>query len=257
MSDSAPFAVSYASTLPEGHKPLRLTVRPQAPRPQSETFEPTLPRKSFQKETLGDRNGTAWGGDGFGVDDAIDLVNPLQHIPVVGTIYRAVTGDQAAPETQILGGALFGGVIGLAAASVSAFASQARGENVEQAVLSLVTNEQTAQTNPPLHQTGNMPAPNHALPLPLMPSFSGAPSESADRLATASQTQAASHHAFALPQPVTPETSVKPESEKVDKSFNIKHEVILDLFAAAATDAPYRHAQQVALYQAAGQDLPT
>lgn len=51
---------------------------------------------------------------GFG--DFIDVINPLQHIPVVGMVYRKLTGDTISPQAQFMGGALFGGPIGAAIA---------------------------------------------------------------------------------------------------------------------------------------------
>lgn len=49
------------------------------------------------------------GPDGkFGWDDFIDIINPLQHIPVVAQIYRAVTGDQAYAASQFAGAIPFG-----------------------------------------------------------------------------------------------------------------------------------------------------
>jgi hypothetical protein len=49
------------------------------------------------------------GPDGkFGWDDFIDIINPLQHIPVVAQIYRAVTGDQAYALSQFAGAIPFG-----------------------------------------------------------------------------------------------------------------------------------------------------
>lgn len=53
-----------------------------------------------------------FGEDGFTFGDIIDIVNPLQHIPVVSNIYRKITGDTIAPAMEIAGGALFGGPIG-------------------------------------------------------------------------------------------------------------------------------------------------
>ncbi len=44
----------------------------------------------------------------LGFDDLVDLLNPLQHIPVVGTIYRAITGDEIKPEVQLSGDLLYG-----------------------------------------------------------------------------------------------------------------------------------------------------
>lgn len=42
----------------------------------------------------------------------VDVVNPLQHIPVVSTIYRRLTGDQIGGAAMIAGGALYGGPLG-------------------------------------------------------------------------------------------------------------------------------------------------
>ncbi|HMM75901.1 MAG TPA: hypothetical protein PJ986_09340 [Gammaproteobacteria bacterium] len=53
-----------------------------------------------------------FGDDGFGFKDILDLVNPLQHIPVVGNVYRKLTGDALAPAIRVAGGALFGGPLG-------------------------------------------------------------------------------------------------------------------------------------------------
>lgn len=47
-------------------------------------------------------------------------LNPLHHIPVVGWVYRAVTGETAHPLFRGLGGFLFGGPIGALVSAVSA-----------------------------------------------------------------------------------------------------------------------------------------
>jgi hypothetical protein len=51
--------------------------------------------------------------------DLLDIVNPLQHIPVVGSVYRAITGDEIAAPARIAGGMLYGGVVGLVASVTS------------------------------------------------------------------------------------------------------------------------------------------
>ncbi len=56
-----------------------------------------------------------FGQDGFSFKTVLDTINPLQHIPIVSTIYRELTGDIPAPASQVAGGALFGGVIGFVA----------------------------------------------------------------------------------------------------------------------------------------------
>lgn len=52
--------------------------------------------------------------------DLIDIVNPLQQLPVIGPIYRAISGDEIATGSQLAGGFLFGGPVGLMAAAISA-----------------------------------------------------------------------------------------------------------------------------------------
>ncbi len=53
----------------------------------------------------------------FGFGDLVDIVNPLQHIPIVSNLYRAVTGDHIRPSSDIIGGAIYGGLAGAAGAS--------------------------------------------------------------------------------------------------------------------------------------------
>jgi hypothetical protein len=60
-----------------------------------------------------------WGEDGFTFADLIDLINPLQHLPIIGTIYRAITGNEISPGARLAGGMLFGGPIGLASAVIA------------------------------------------------------------------------------------------------------------------------------------------
>lgn len=62
-----------------------------------------------------------WGEDGFTFDDFLDIINPLQHIPVVSSFYREITGDSIAPGPRVLGAALFsGGPIGAAVSAAAA-----------------------------------------------------------------------------------------------------------------------------------------
>lgn len=67
--------------------------------------------------------------------DVLDIVNPLQHIPVVSSIYRAVTGDQIKPAMQIGGGILFGGVIGGVAAIANAALQEVSGKDLGEHML--------------------------------------------------------------------------------------------------------------------------
>jgi len=59
-----------------------------------------------------------WHDGGFGFKDLLDIVNPLQHIPIIGSIYRWATGDEPSDGARIIGDGLYGGPIGLAASAV-------------------------------------------------------------------------------------------------------------------------------------------
>ena len=60
-----------------------------------------------------------FGEDGFDFGDLLDIINPLQHLPVISSIYRSLTGDEISPAARLAGGALFGGPIGFAGALIS------------------------------------------------------------------------------------------------------------------------------------------
>lgn len=73
--------------------------------------------------------------------DLLDVVNPLQHIPVISHMYRAVTGDTISTGAQIAGGALFGGVVGAAAGAVTALAESVMGDSLVNTAVNAFTAE--------------------------------------------------------------------------------------------------------------------
>ena len=75
--------------------------------------------------------------------DFLDLINPLQHIPVVGTIYRALTGDEISAPASIFGGFLFGGPIGFVAAIANAIFEEASGRDVGETALAALLGDET------------------------------------------------------------------------------------------------------------------
>ncbi|MGB0630849.1 MAG: hypothetical protein ACPGRZ_09150 [Alphaproteobacteria bacterium] len=68
----------------------------------------------------------------------LDIVNPLQHIPIVSSIYRAITGDEIGAGPRFIGGILFGGPIGALAAGVTSLFEEASGGSIGNHVASLV-----------------------------------------------------------------------------------------------------------------------
>jgi len=74
----------------------------------------------------------------FGFGDLIDMVNPLQHIPVVSLAYREITGDEIKPISKIIGGGLFGGPAGAAMGVVDAAIEEETGKDLAGNALGLV-----------------------------------------------------------------------------------------------------------------------
>ena len=68
-----------------------------------------------------------------------DVINPLQHIPVVGAIYRHITGDQISPAAHFIGDALYGGPIGGALAAADIAYQKKTGKDVGETVIASLT----------------------------------------------------------------------------------------------------------------------
>ncbi len=75
--------------------------------------------------------------DEFSFGDVIDMINPLQHLPVVGMIYRKLTGDVIKPMSNIIGGAIFGGPIGAVSGVVNAVAKSTTGKDLAENAFAL------------------------------------------------------------------------------------------------------------------------
>lgn len=104
----------------------------------------------------GGRGFKPFGDDGLTFADVIDIVNPLQHIPIVSTFYRKLTGDTIDPAIRIAGGALFGGPLGALASTMAVAVNEARRTVVDDAV---AIDGQLAEREPP---PGNPVSDAHA-----------------------------------------------------------------------------------------------
>jgi len=78
----------------------------------------------------------------------LDVINPLQHIPVISTIYRAITGDEITPAAKLAGGALFGGPIGALAAIAGIAVEETTGRDVGEYLASVITGNDNAAPPP-------------------------------------------------------------------------------------------------------------
>ncbi|WP_189049663.1 hypothetical protein [Aliidongia dinghuensis] len=97
-----------------------------------------------------------WAGDHFSFHDLLDAINPLQHIPIISTIYREVTGDTIGNAARVAGDGLYGGVIGVIAGLFDVSVLEATGKDVGQTVIAAVTGD---DDKPAVAAASDAPAP--------------------------------------------------------------------------------------------------
>jgi hypothetical protein len=102
---------------------------------------------------------TAKTDDGFSFYDLLDIVNPLQHIPVVSTIYKHLTGDKIGIPEKIAGDALYGGVVGFLCSIGDALFTEATGKSVGDTVYAAVFGDDNQPANTPAVAANDTPAP--------------------------------------------------------------------------------------------------
>lgn len=155
----------------------RRTFFEEAGRDARPRFEPASPAKpqfaAVHQEILTDgefavptradgSDSDLFGKDGLTFGDLIDIINPLQHIPIISTIYRELTGDEISPGARLAGSAIFGGPIGVAVAAVNLVIESETGSDIGEHIMAALTDEEPqngsalASTEPPAKET---PAP--------------------------------------------------------------------------------------------------
>ena len=87
-----------------------------------------------------------FGEDGLSFLDLVDVVNPLHHIPVVGPMYREITGDVINPLPRITGSTLFFGPIGAGLAAADVVLEETTGQDTGEHILAMLRNPATTQT---------------------------------------------------------------------------------------------------------------
>ena len=80
-------------------------------------------------------------GDGLNFGDILDAINPLQHIPIVSTLYRGVTGDAIGAAPRLVGGAIFGGILGFVSAAANAILAGQTGKDAGDHLLAMFDGE--------------------------------------------------------------------------------------------------------------------
>lgn len=102
--------------------------------------------ESAAKQTAKDSGGLKMFADGNtpSLGDFVDIVNPLQHIPVVDRYYQKWTGDEQGYVPQMLGSTLYGGALGAATTLASIGATEVLGKNPVDYVTDKIADDDTA-----------------------------------------------------------------------------------------------------------------
>ncbi|WP_377807579.1 hypothetical protein ABNQ38_13980 [Azospirillum sp. A29] len=102
---------------------------------------PTAQRKApaEPEETLADKMSV-------GFEDLLDVVNPLQQLPVVSSVYREATGEGISIPARLAGGFLFGGLPGLIGSAAMVAFEEVTGDSVLGHIGSLLEDETETAT---------------------------------------------------------------------------------------------------------------
>lgn len=142
-------------------------------------------------------NITATDEDGFSFNDLLDIVNPLQHLPVVSTLYREFTGDEIRPESRVVGGGIFGGIIGAAASLMDVAVEELSGDTMGGHVMTALFGDEEAE--PPKEDDLIQVAADRSTDTPLpVPATAGTPAPTAATTTAATRTK----------QPIRPEPTI-------------------------------------------------
>jgi hypothetical protein len=108
----------------------------------------------------GGGHSSAWKEGDFSFRDLLDTINPLQHIPVISTLYRAITGDeQIGNIPRLVGDALFGGPIGLFTGVIGVAVKEETGRDLGEHALALIDDSLVPGTTAVAAKDGKDAAP--------------------------------------------------------------------------------------------------
>jgi len=103
---------------------LPFAATPASTRSAKAPVRPPVVVETQPLQVKAEKSSGIWETGSFSFRDVLDMINPLQHIPVISTIYRKMTGDEMGYASRIAGDALYGGAIGsLVSSLVSAVAN--------------------------------------------------------------------------------------------------------------------------------------
>ncbi|MGD0191560.1 MAG: hypothetical protein ABSD74_12535 [Rhizomicrobium sp.] len=92
---------------------------------------------------------------GFSFHDLLSIVNPLQHFPVISTLYRKLTGDTIKPFERIAGDTLYGGWMGLASSVANLVFEKETGKDFGDTVLAWLGGDNDSKPATQVAAAGN------------------------------------------------------------------------------------------------------
>jgi hypothetical protein len=99
----------------------------------------------------------------FTLDDFIDIINPLQHLPLVSILYREITGDEIKPAMRILGDIGYGGPTGFLSSVGQVLFEAVFGDDMAGTAIAMFTGEDDEKASVQLAAT------DPSTPLPAAP----------------------------------------------------------------------------------------
>lgn len=89
-----------------------------------------------------------WAQKGFKFHDLLDIVNPLQHLPVISAIYRWATGKSIGNLPRVVGDALYGGIPGFVSGLFGVLLKEETGKDVGEHVVATLFGNSTPKPTP-------------------------------------------------------------------------------------------------------------
>jgi hypothetical protein len=139
---------------------------------------PVAPRGAESVTVTADKTGTE--DEGF-FHHILDVINPLQHLPVIGTIYRAITHEHIGPVEKIAGDALYGGLWGAVASVADVAFEGITGKSFEDTAMSWIRGDDNVRVAS-ARVTAPSIIPNTSLPSSDLPSLPGTASALASNM---------------------------------------------------------------------------
>lgn len=133
-------------------------------RPRAAADGAAVPPPSHHAKPSGENY---FGEDGLQFSDLVDILNPLQHLPLISMAYRSITGDEISAGARVVGGAIYGGGVGVFVGAIEAAIAEASGgKDLGAIALDAVTGSDKTETvsSASEHKEASITALNDIMP---------------------------------------------------------------------------------------------